>query len=1102
MVPAAVRNQEDSVQLVDTASVLVEAPVSVAQERLWFFTQIAPASPLNNHCTGVKIVGPLDRDALERCFRELFFRHACLRGAFSMTSGRLLLKVSSRVNAPPLRWEALDGAENTDSRLRRMAGEAARQAFDLAQGPLLRGQCLRLADDSHVLLLSAPAIVADESSLNLLAEDLATLYAGLVTGQDLPVSSASPEYSDFLRWQGGWLQSGQPEAHLAYWRERMESAAFGLELPTDRARPAIKTYQGAKHSFLISPELRHALENLGLSQEATLDGVLLAAFIALLHRYTGQEDIVLGLPKDLRPGEAFAGVVGCFSNSLPMRVAVSGHLDFPALLSNVRESLRGAEAHADYPFELLAKALQPGRDLSHAPLYHVMFECQSGTKESLICGNTMLSPLDVEPGRARCDLALVVQNRADGINASFEYDTALFEAATVSRMAEHFINLLSALKQLSGQRIGDIAILSEAERHLLLEEWNNTQADYPKETNIASLFDLQAAKTPNAIAAIHGDETISFKALQRKANQLAHHLQTLGVGHETLVGVCMERSIDLFVVVLGINKAGGCYVPLDPIYPRERLGYMIEDAGPSIILAQQKQLEKLPSHLQILALDTGWSQVSRQSTENPKYFTTETSLAYVVFTSGSTGRPKGVAVEQRQLLNRFAWMWREYPFAPGEVCSLKTSINFVDSLWELLGPLLQGIPTVVIADDEVRDPGRLVSVLERHQVTRIMLVPSLLRMLLDTGDNVQHRLAKLTLWCIGGEALTMELGLRFLRAMPHATMLNLYGLSETFDVCCHDTRRLREDDPLAPIGRPISNVVTYILDADLRPVPIGVAGDLYVGGAGLARGYVNQPALTQERFIANPFSYDPAARIYKTGDLARYLADGEIQYLGRRDYQVKIRGFRVETGEIEALLLQHPAVRQAVVVAREAAPGDTRLAAYVVPSSEPAPKASELRAFVKDKLPDYMVPTAFMFLDALPLTSSGKIHRLSLPAPDFTRPDLEVAYCPPQNDEERKIASVWQSLLGVEQVGVNDNFFDLGGHSILLVQVRLRLQEMFQREIPLVLMYAHPTIGSLAKYLGGSQSTGSDSNQAGQGRAETRRALMGKRRNAALGNKT
>ena len=683
--------------------------------------------------------------------------------------------------------------------------------------------------------------------------------------------------------------------------------------------------------------------------------------------------------------------------------------------------------------------------------------------------------LEVQRETAILDLTVSVWENADGLDGEIEYNTDLFDADTVKRLAAHYLILLQSIVADPDQHVHDLPLLSDAERRQLLIEWNATKTDYPREENIVSLFEAQVARSPEATALVCEEARITYAELNSRSNRLARRLQALGVGPEVLVGICIDRSFDFVIALLATFKAGGAYLPLDPSYPKERMAFMLKDAGASVLLTLTRFVQEIPVEgRKLFCLDADRELLGQYPDTSLANRLSPEQLAYVIYTSGSTGQPKGVAVEHRQLLNRVHWMWEEYPFAPDEVGCQKTAANFVDSIWEFFGPLLKGVPTVIIRDEALRDTSRLVEELARHRVTRIWLVPSLLRALLDLCPNLQERLPHLGFWVTSGEVLTPELFRRFCARMPAAILYNLYGTSEVWDATWFDPTRETVIDGQMPIGRPIFNVQTYVLDDNLQPVPIGVPGELYVGGDGLARGYLNLPQLMAEKFIPNLFDNRAGARLYRTGDLVRYRSDGNIEFLDRLDRQVKIRGYRVEPSEVESILSRHPSVRQAVVVAREDSPGGPVLVAYVLPNRgrEPAPDA--LHSFVREQLPEYMVPSAFVMVDQLPLTPSGKLDRLALPALDTSRPTIRTAYAVPRTPIEETLAGVWAQILGIERIGVRDNFFEIGGHSLLATRVMSRVRDAFNVDLPLRAFFENPTIAQLAELVEEARGRGEE----------------------------
>ncbi|MEF8769775.1 MAG: amino acid adenylation domain-containing protein [Candidatus Accumulibacter phosphatis] len=1058
-----------------------------AQERIWFLEQAYPGHALLRVASGARIVGPLCTDALQNAIDRVCARHEVLRSSFGAPPQTL------SVTSPALTVDSLSETPGSTAQARarqRWIAVNAGTPQDLGQPPLLRAQLLRLADTEHLLLLCAHRYICDEEALDLLLGEIANNLDGR-----LPDGPAAPTFADFVAWQ-----HPQQATLLAHWTERLAGATALLELPTDHARPAIRSYQGASLPLPLPAPLVDRLRALAARHALDLPGVFLAAFAALLQRHSGQNDLVIGLRSSYRAQAPFSRLVGPLDNILALRLQISADADTDTLLQRCGEALADARAHAGLPFERLIEALQPSRNLGYAPVCQVLFDYHTAPPVTLPAGAVTLHPFAVDLGSADHDLSLRVDEDGDHLVARLIYDPALFDETTLQRLAGHYLNLLDDLAADTRKPAATLRLLGDSEWRQLVDEWNATDGDYPADSSLSRLFEIQADRSPDAPAILGVGTGLSYRELDQRSSQLAHHLRQIGVGHETLVGVSMERSPELFVAVLAILKAGGCYVPIDPGYPRHRVSAMLADSAVALLLTKTRWLAALPpQHAEVLCLDRDWPAIARQASTRPLSPAGAASLCYVVFTSGSTGRPKGVLVEQRQLLNRLAWMWREYPFVAGDVSACKTALNFVDSLWELLGPLLQGVPSLLIPQPVLLDPQAMVALLAEYRVTRMMLVPSLLRMLLDAHEvsnapnQLAARLPLLREWCIGGEPLGIELARRFARALPGRLLLNLYGLSEAFDACFFDAGQLADSDTLVPIGRPLANVQAYILDAHRQPVPVGVIGELYVGGAGLARGYLGSPELSAEKFIPNPFRKEAGARIYRTGDLARYRANGFIDYLGRSDHQVKIRGFRIEPDDVGSVLCSHPDILEAVIVARPDARGELALAAYYVARAASTLAAGTLQPWLRERLPEYMVPSSYTALAALPLTPSGKVDRLSLPAPDNCPQAPAASYLSPDDATEQAIAAIWQAVLLVERVGSTDNFFELGGTSLRMLEVNRRLCEHLHRAIPVLQMYQYPTIQSLARSLNAASGLSSASPPAipaGRERAMQRREMQ------------
>ncbi|MEH2290128.1 amino acid adenylation domain-containing protein [Nostoc sp.] len=1044
-----------------------QLPLSFAQQRLWFLAQLEPDSSFYNIPAAVRLEGQLNLEALQQSFNEIISRHEVLRTNFQTTQGQAVVVIYEQ---KPLTLSIVDISELTANQqqveVKQQAAQAAQVAFDISSDHLLRVKLLRLDEQEHILLLTMHHIISDAWSIDVIVRELATLYQAFLSGQPLPLPELAIQYVDFAVWQRQWLQAQVLETQLSYWLKHLENAPKVLELPTDHPRPAIQTFRGRTYSFELSQELSASLNKLSQQQGSTLFMTLLAAFQTLLWRYTGIEDIVVGSPIANRNRTEIEGLIGFFVNTLVLRTNLAGNPSFEELLKRVREVALGAYAHQDLPFELLVEQLQPERSLSHTPLFQVMFVLQNAPMSVLELPGLTLSSVESESDTAKFDLTLQIEQTQSGLVGSLEYNSDLFEENTICRMAAHLQTLLQAIVANPQQRLSQLPLLTQAQRHQLLYEWNHTEVEYPQNQCIHQLFEAQVERTPDAVAVVFEDQQLTYRQLNTRANQLAHYLQHLGVKPEVLVGICVERSLDMVVGLLAILKAGGAYVPLDPAYPHERLAFILEDAAVSVLLTQQL-IENLPQHqTRVVCLDTDWEIVAQQSSQNPISEYTTNNLAYIIYTSGSTGQPKGVLVNHSNVVRLLAATESWYNFNQHDVWTLFHSIAFDFSVWEIWGALLYGGKLIVVPYWLTRSPQEFYQLLLTQQVTVLNQTPSAFRQLIQVEESLEN-INNLSLRKVifGGEALQIE-SLRpwFERhGDQFPQLVNMYGITET---TVHVTYRLLtmadlEVASASIIGRPIDDLQVYLLDRDGQPVPIGVTGEMYIGGAGVVRGYLNRPELTPVRFIPNPFSNKPNARLYKSGDLARYFPNGDIEYLGRIDNQVKVRGFRIELGEIEALITQHPAVRETVVVVREDSADSQQLVAYVVPQKEQTLIIPELRSFLESKLPNYMVPKAFVTLEVLPLTPNGKVDRKALPAPDgvITRKHEYVA---PHTAIEQTLTNIWQELLLKEKVSIHDNFFEIGGDSILSIQVVSRAKNL-GIQITTKQIFQNQTIAELAR---------------------------------------
>ncbi|MBR8838801.1 MAG: amino acid adenylation domain-containing protein [Stigonema ocellatum SAG 48.90 = DSM 106950] len=1054
-----------------------QLPLSFAQQRLWFLDQLQPSSSLYNVPIALRLLGTLDQVALEQSLQEIIHRHEALRTNFIIIDGQPTQVIQTQTN-----WTVsivdLKHLSTTEQEIatQQLAQQQAIQPFNLATESLVRATLIVLSETEHALLVCMHHIVFDGYSVDLFVLELAALYNAYSQGQPSPLAPLPIQYPDFAVWQRKWLQGDVLESQLSYWQQQLASAPALLSLPTDRPRPAVQTFAGAYQEFGLSKELTSGLTQLSQQQGVTLFMTLLAAFDTLLYRYTGVADILVGSPIANRDRSEIEGLIGFFVNTLVMRSNLAGNPSFSELLLRVREVALSAYAHQNLPFEMLVEALQPERNLSHTPLFQVMFSLQNAPQVQLELTGLSVTPLITEDTTAKFDLTLVMQNTATGLVGVWAYNTDLFDASTIERMTGHFVTLLEGIIVNPEERISQLPLLTAEEQQQLLVEWNNTQADYPFDKCIHQLFEEQCFSTPDAVAVVFVDQQLTYEQLNSRANSLAHYLKSLGVGADVLVGICVERSIEMVVGLLGILKAGAAYLPLDPEYPTDRLHFMLEDAQVSVLLTQQKLLDRLGQHqAKHVCLDTDWQLISQSSQKNPITEAQASHLAYVIYTSGSTGQPKGVLIAHEGLLNLVFWHHRAFNITSLDKATQLAGTAFDAAVWELWPYLTAGASIYLVKSQLLSSLVNLRDWLISNKITISFLPTPLAEELLSLEWPTESLALRTVL--TGGDKLH-----QYPSDLVPFQVVNNYGPTENTVVTTSGVVVAKEQNQISPsIGRAIANTQVYILDENLQPVPVGVPGELHIGGVGLAKGYLNRPDLTQERFIPNPFNKSKApkfrsaeaaaltslksqkSKLYKTGDLARYLPDGNIEYLGRKDNQVKIRGFRIELAEIETLLGQHGDVQNCCVIAREETPGNKRLVAYVVPQKDMTLTTDKLRQFLADTLPGYMVPTAFVILESLPLTPNGKVDRRALPSPNLHQEPSD--YVMPNTEVGKIIAGIWQKALEVEKVGIYDNFFELGGHSLLLVRINQQLQEVFSLELSIVDMFNYPTIDNLSQYL-------------------------------------
>jgi amino acid adenylation domain-containing protein len=886
----------------------------------------------------------------------------------------------------------------------------------------------------------------------------------LSLGKPNPLPELTVQYADYAAWQRQRFSDEVKSTHLAYWEKKLANLTF-LQLPIQGKRSPKATFKGSRQYFELSENLTQKLKLISRQEGVTLFVTLAAAINTLFYRYSAQEDICIGTVMAERDRPEVQGIIGEFLNTLVLRTDLKGNPSFRELLKRVREVTLEAKAHRDLPFDKLVAALKPDRQGCQNPLFSVAFVLQPTLLEEKL-GWKITQP-EVHSQTSKFDLSFSLEERS-GIIGYIEYSTELFDIATIERTHKHFITLLEGIVTNPDQHIAQLPLLTEAERHQLLVEWNNTTTEYPLDKCIHQLFESQSSLTPDALAVVYENQQLTYQQLNCRANQLAHYLRALGVGPEVLVGICVERSLEMVVGLLGILKAGGAYVPLDSEYPQQRLSFMLEDAAVSVLLTQQHLVERLPEYkAQFVCLDTDWQVISQSSEENPITGVQATNLAYVIYTSGSTGQPKGVAMNHFPLCNLILWQLQNTTICSGAKTLQFAPVSFDVSFQEMFSTWCSGGTLLLIAEELRRDPLTLLGLLEEKAVERLFLPFVGLQQLAEVATGSELVTSNLREIITAGEQLQITPAISsWLSKLIGCTLHNHYGPSESHVVTTFTLTNSVDNWPtLPPIGRPIANTQVYILDSHLQPVPIGVPGELHIGGAPLARGYLNARELTQEKFILNPFSADPHSRLYKTGDLTRYLADGNIEYLGRIDNQVKVRGFRVELGEIEAVLRQHPQVYSVVVIDRQDTPGDQRLVAYIVPQQDTVPTINELRQFLKTRLPNYMVPNVIVMLESLPLTPNGKVDRRALPAPDTNNEAMQANFVPPQDIVEQKLVEIWAEVLNVYPVGVKDNFFDLGGHSLLAVRLMARIEQQFKKNLPLATLFQNSTIQQLATIL-------------------------------------
>ncbi|CAD0226446.1 AerB protein [Planktothrix agardhii] len=1027
-----------------------DLPLSFAQQRMWFLYQMDSQNPAYNECPAIRLTGNLNIDILEQSLNAIIQRHEILRTTFPMLEGKPIQKIAPSLKVNLLIVELKD---LPIEKVKEIVAQELQKPFDLTQSPLLRFTLFDLGYEDYILVPVIHHIIIDGWSKGILFKELSSFYQALLSNSAASLPELTIQYADFAVWQRQWLQGEVLANQLNYWKKQLAAAPPLLELPTDKPRPPIPSFRGSSICFKIDSDVTEKLKSLSQKSGVTLFMTLLATLNTLLFRYSNQKDILVGTPTANRNRQEIEPLIGFFVNTLVMRNSLEGNLSFSELLQQVRNGVLEAYANQDVPFEQVVDGLQIERSLSYNPLFQVMFALQNTPLTALDLPGLRVKSMAVENVRVKFDLTLILEEietePGTYLEGYWEYNGDLYTAERITRLMGHFQTLLKGIVTNPQQKVGELPLLTDPEKQQILVEWNQTQVPYRDHQCIHQLFEEQVAKNPDAVAVIYEQESLTYQQLNQKANQLAHYLQSLGIKTEELVGVCVERSPLIIIGILGILKAGAAYLPLDPSYPPNRLIYMVEDSGVSVVLTQEKLANTLQlENLQKVYLDQDWPIISQQSSDPPVSETQAKNLAYVIYTSGSTGKPKGVLLAHKGVCNLATQQRKIFNIKAQSRVLQFASFSFDASVWEIFMALGSGA-TLVMGDSDSLLPGEnLLNLLKKQKITVATLPPSALAVMpTDELPDLQSLI-------VAGESSSADLLKKWCQ---NRHVFNAYGPTES--TVCTTIALIKDPQQKPPIGKPLGNFQVYILDPCLNPVPIGINGELYIGGEGLAKGYLGQPELTNSKFISNPFNDDPASRLYKTGDIVRYLADGNIDFMGRIDHQIKIRGFRIELGEIETVLSQHPQVQEGIVIAREDELGVKRLSAYVIPVTQQLTR-QELRQFLQDKLPNYMVPAFLMLLDSFPLTPNGKVDRRALPIPEIDLHELQN-YIAPSTDTETILAQIWQSVLGRERISIHDNFFELGGDSILGIQIIAKANQA-GLEITPKQLFSHQTIAQLA----------------------------------------
>ncbi|MCP3933659.1 MAG: amino acid adenylation domain-containing protein [Bacteroidetes bacterium] len=1069
-------------------------PTSAIQRQFWLANQLHPKSSAHNIPSGFHVMGPFDIQALKLSINEIVRRHPIFRTVFGVRDGKL-----QQIVLPEIKIEAPVVKTNLkNNELTKLMQVQIDQPFDLGIGPLIRLCILKSGDKEFTLLITMHHIIVDLHTKDLFATELSTIYNAYSAGKKSPLKEPAFQYCEYAIQHDEWLESEDYSQMVSFWTKILKDKNHFLDLPVDYDRPRVQSLNGDMYPFSFSQNLTSELKQFSRKNNVNAFLVLLSVYFLLLYRYSRQDTIIIGVPLSNRRQKNFRDVMGCFVSIVPIAVDLSDDPDFLQLLRRVRLAMLGAHRNQEVSFEAIVNELQPERDASYNPLFQTGFTFEHPMKLEL--QGARIGSVSLHCGGSQLDIFGVFWESEKEIKGYFEYCTSLYAKETVRYFFDHYLTLIQSVIKSPTFQISQFSIISEKEKDKILKGWNDTEIKYFERNGIHSLFEDQVEKTPEEIAIIYDNNSLSYREFNKRANMLAHFLMDKGVCTKAPVGIFMERSIELIVAIYGIVKAGGAYVPLDPDYPENRLSYMIEDTCVPIILTKEGIAGRIPNNnADIISLDSDWEIICNFSENNPKNKIQQNDSAYIIYTSGSTGMPKGVINSHRGICNRVIWMQDEYCLNESDVVLQKTPYSFDVSVWEFFWPLSYGSKLVIAHPEDHKDPFKLAQIIKKHRISTIHFVPSMLRVFLENIEPTNCVTLKRVF--SSGEALSGELEKKFFLSI-NAELHNLYGPTEAaVDVTyweCKKEDTSQGKDNIVPIGKPIANTTIYILDKHLKPVPVGVPGELHIGGVQVAKGYLNQPQLTKEKFIKDPFAGNQNARLYKTGDMGKFRSDGNIEYIGRTDFQIKIRGFRVELGEIESVLCRHKDIANASVITKDFSDSDRRIIAYMVLNKKNAMALSDLtedvKEFIRKKLPDYMMPSMYIFLNEMPLSQSGKINRRALPEPKIRQTENMKDYIAPASAIEKKLSDLWQELLKIDRVGTHDNFFNIGGNSLLSVYLVSKINVELSKNISVTKIFQYPTISALARFLTGDQQVGVPSVEKLKDRAELRKKASRKKK--------